>query len=146
MTCGKCGSQLKDGTTFCPYCGSKVEPLNSTPSSMQPPLSSSWSSPSASGVNGFYTPEKKHLTIGGWVLRYLINFIPCVGGIIFLIMLFVWSFDESYDDTSRNWAKANLIFIGICVALVLILYLIVVVAMGVTFDSLGRNGYSYTYY
>ena len=121
MVCNKCGTNLKDGATFCQNCGARVE----TPQPVQP----------VPGQNptpiNYYVPEKKHVSVGGWILRYLINVIPCVGPIIFIIMLFVWSFDESYDDTSRNWAKAQLIWLAISV----VLSILIVAIFGTAFTA-----------
>lgn len=61
------------------------------------------------------------VSLGTWVCRHLITFIPCVGWLIYIIMLFVWAFDKKYNSTSRNWAKAELIFMAIAVILVIVI-------------------------
>ena len=135
MVCSKCGTELKDGATFCHNCGAKVEESQAVvqPSPVQ----------TLPTVNN-YVPEKKHVSLGGWLLRYLINLIPCVGSIIFIIMLFVWSFDESYDDTSRNWAKAQLIWLAISIVLGIIIFAVFGTAFYAAMDSLtGTGGYYY---
>ena len=43
-----------------------------------------------------------------------------MGGIVYLIMLFVWSGDTKKEDTFRNWAKAQLIVMAIVLVLVII--------------------------
>ena len=47
--------------------------------------------------------------------------IPLVGGIVYLIMLFVWSGDVRKEDTFRNWAKSQLIIMAVVLVLCIIL-------------------------
>jgi hypothetical protein len=63
---------------------------------------------------------KEAISVGGWIGRTLIPCIPLVGGIIYLIMLFVWSGDKKKEDTFRNWAKAQLIVMAIVIVLTVI--------------------------
>ena len=124
MICSRCGVTLKEDAVFCPHCGAKVEAAGSGENYLKPPEAKPEPQPQPVQqyiYNNSYVQEKKHLGIGGWMLRYLINFIPCVGPLIFTIMLFVWSSDEKYDDTSRNWAKATLIWMAIIIVLFVIL-------------------------
>jgi hypothetical protein len=44
--------------------------------------------------------------VGGWIGCSLIPLIPLVGGIVYLIMLFIWSDDTTKEESFRNWAKA----------------------------------------
>lgn len=134
MICSKCGANLDDGATFCQNCGAKVETAQPVvpepqPVQVQQPVS-------------YNAPEKKHVSLGGWLLRLLINLIPCVGGLIFFIMLFVWSFDESYDDTSRNWAKAQLIYTGIIIVLIIAYLVINGAAISAAMDSIMNGTYN----
>lgn len=45
----------------------------------------------------------------GWLWRMCIPIIPCVGIIIFIVLLFVWTFGVSETETMKTWAKAALI-------------------------------------
>ena len=64
---------------------------------------------------------KTPISVGGWIGRSLIPMIPLAGGIVYLIMLFIWSGDKTKEDTFRNWAKAQLILTGIFIVLWIIL-------------------------
>jgi len=57
------------------------------------------------------------VTIGNWVLTYLLMLIPIVN----IILIFVWAFGSNTEVSKANWAKASLIWflIGIVVWLVL---------------------------
>ena len=46
------------------------------------------------------------VTVGDWVLTYLIAAIPLVG----IIMLFIWAFGNDTNPNKANWAKAALFF------------------------------------
>ena len=56
------------------------------------------------------------VTIGEWVLTYLIAAIPVVG----LVMLFVWAFGNDTNPNKANWAKAALIWTAIIVGLYIV--------------------------
>ena len=72
-----------------------------------------------------YVPQqtKQPISIGGWIGRSLISCIPLVGPLVYLIMLFVWAGDTAKEDSFRNWAKAQLIIMGIVVGLSLLIVL-----------------------
>ena len=53
------------------------------------------------------------VTVGEWVLTYLIAAIP-VGG---LVMLFVWAFGSDTNPNKANWAKAALIWTAIVIGI-----------------------------
>ena len=78
----------------------------------------------------YYAPHKpaaEPVTAGGWIWRSLLAYIPFVGWIIYLVMLFVWMGDESKEESFRNWAKAQLILLAISIGLVLLLFIFLVV-------------------
>ena len=98
--CNNCGATLNDQDTYCVNCGNTAQPAYPV-----------YSQPMA----------KEPISIGGWIGRSLIPLIPLVGGIVYLIMLFIWSGDVKKEDTFRNWAKAQLIIMAITIVLVIIL-------------------------
>ena len=85
---------------------------------------------------GAYLPEqagkKEPVSVGGWIGRTLIPCIPLVGGLIYLIMLFVWSGDQKKEESFRNWAKAQLIVL----AIVLVLTIVIAVVFGASIASM----------
>jgi hypothetical protein len=62
------------------------------------------------------------VTVGDWVLTYLIAAIPLVG----LVMLFVWAFGSDTNPNKANWAKAALIWAAIVIGI----YIVFAVAFG----------------
>ena len=108
--CNNCNTAMNDNDIFCPNCGSNV--------------------PAA------YRPvTKESVSVGGWIGRSLIPYIPFVGGLIYLIMLFIWCGDSTKEDTFRNWAKAQLIVMAIVVVLSVII--------GIVFGVIMASAYSY---
>ena len=106
--CSNCGATLNDNASFCPNCGSGVPAYPA------------------------YSSKKTPISVGGWIGRSLIPCIPLVGGIVYLIMLFIWSGDTKKEETFRNWAKAQLII----TAIILVLAIIVAVVFGAALSDL----------
>ena len=107
--CPSCSNTLDDNYSFCPNCGA------SAPVSYP---AYPWNS------------SKEPISVGGWIGRTLIPMIPLVGGIVYLVMLFIWSGDTSKEETFRNWAKAQLIVMAVVLVLA-----IVGIILGVTVFS-----------
>ncbi|NWF51274.1 MAG: hypothetical protein HXY49_12120 [Ignavibacteriaceae bacterium] len=70
----------------------------------------------------------KPVTVGEWVITFIICAIPIVG----FIMLFVWAFGSDQNPSKKSWAQASLIMfvIGIILAILLI------TLIGVSFMSM----------
>lgn len=60
----------------------------------------------------------KPMTIGDWLITFLIQIIPLVG----FIMLFVWAFGGDTHPSKKSWAQASLIWIVIMLVLVIIFF------------------------
>ena len=107
--CRICNNTVNDEASFCPNCGTHLP----------------------EGVSTYRTGVTP-VSVGGWIGRTLIPCIPLVGGIVYLIMLFIWSGDTAKEETFRNWAKAQLIV----TAIVLVLGIILAVVFGVAMADL----------
>jgi hypothetical protein len=70
----------------------------------------------------FTPPQRqfKSLTIGDWLITFLIQAIPIVG----FIMLFVWAFGGDTHPSKKTWAQATLIFMAIAVVFMIILFIL----------------------
>ena len=97
--CNSCNATLDDNYSFCPNCGA--------------------SAPVSYPAYPWNT-NKEPISVGGWIGRSLIPMIPLVGGIVYLVMLFIWSGDVRKEDTFRNWAKAQLIVMAVILVLTII--------------------------
>ncbi len=49
--------------------------------------------------------ENRPVSVGDWMLTYLLMCIPLVN----IIMLLVWAFGGGAPESKSNWAKASLI-------------------------------------
>ena len=63
--------------------------------------------------------ENRPVSVGDWMLTYLLMCIPLVN----IIMLLVWAFVGGAPESKSNWAKASLIWmvIGIVLTVMLIM-------------------------
>ena len=57
---------------------------------------------------------------GEWLVTFLITSIPLIG----IIMLFVWAFGSSTNESKSNWAKAILMWFVIVTVIYLLIGLI----------------------
>ena len=64
--------------------------------------------------NANYQP----VTVGNWILTYLLMCIPFVN----IILLFVWAFGSNTPKSKANWAKASLIWmlIGLVIGILFV--------------------------
>jgi membrane-associated HD superfamily phosphohydrolase len=60
---------------------------------------------------------EKQMSVGDWMVTYLLTCIPLVG----FIMLFVWGFSSDTQPSKKTWAQATLIFMAVMTVLYLIL-------------------------
>lgn len=129
MKCTSCGAEVPQGDRFCTQCGAPVQNNQA-----QTDNSNNYNNQQQAGAfnnqpnpNPYVHPnDKAPISMGGWIGRLLIPYIPCVGSIVFLIMLLIWTGDQTKDETFKNWAKAQLIisaaFLGISIIVFLILF------------------------
>lgn len=93
--------------------------------------------------NNFGAPSAKHMTTGQWMLTTLIlglvNCIPVIGFIAYIVILLVWAFGDSPYLDRKNWARSTLIWmliaIGIGILAVIVLAVAGVSMAGIIADS-----------
>lgn len=64
------------------------------------------------------TRKQTVVTVGDWIVTYILMAIPVVN----LIMLFVWGFGGSAPLSKANWAKATLIIYLVAIILVVLFW------------------------
>lgn len=82
-------------------------------------------------LNTGFTSNYKPMTIGDWLITFLIQAIPLVG----FIMLFVWAFGGGTHPSKKSWAQASLIFALIMFVLVIIFFAALWSFIGSFFNS-----------
>jgi len=80
-------------------------------------------------ISGSYQP----MTIGDWIITFIITYIPLVG----FIMLFVWAFGGDTHPSKKTWAQATLIIFAISIILIVIFAGIIVSMLGNILGSMG---------
>ena len=131
-TCQNCGTVLADEMQFCTACGNAVVAAAAPVAPAPAPAPAPAYVPPVAPVQT-YAPVVEQpvpMSVGGWMARDLIPCIPVVGGIIYLIMLFIWSSDKKKEESFRNWAKSRLIWMAIAVGIG-ILFGILMVVLGI---------------
>jgi len=68
---------------------------------------------------------EKQMSVGDWILTYLVMCIPLVGQ----IMLLVWAFSGSTQPSKKTWAQATLIITVVFTLLWTVLGTVIVGAM-----------------
>ncbi|WP_411747165.1 hypothetical protein [Psychrobacillus psychrotolerans] len=76
-----------------------------------------------------FEKTSNEMTVGDWLITTLILIIPIVN----IVMLFIWGFGN--PDPRRNYARASLIWIAICIVLMLIFYGVVFAFFFNSFNS-----------
>lgn len=85
-------------------------------------------------LNTGFSSNYKPMTIGDWLITFLIQAIPLVG----FVMLFVWAFGDGTHPSKKSWAQASLIFALIMLVLVIILF----AALWTLISSFFSGGYN----
>jgi len=68
------------------------------------------------------TSKYQPMSIGNWIVTYLIMIIPIVN----IVMLFVWGFGDNTQPSKANWAKATLIWFSIFIVLYLVFFVAII--------------------
>lgn len=82
--------------------------------------------------------DEEHVSVLHWIGIFCLNIIPCVGPIVYLIMMFVWAFGSTPKKSLKNFARAQLILSAIALGIMIIIS----VATGAAIFS-GSSSYNY---
>ena len=85
--------------------------------------------------------DEEHVSVLHWIGIFCLNIIPCVGPIVYLIMMFVWAFGSTPKKSLKNFARAQLILSAIALGIMIIM-IIISVATGAAIFS-GSSSYNY---
>lgn len=86
-------------------------------------------------LNTGFHPTYKPMTIGDWLITFIIQAIPLVG----FVMLFVWAFGDGTHPSKKTWAQASLIFALIVIVLVIIFFAVIWSMFGSFFNTHNYN-------
>lgn len=146
MICRNCGGEYPDYKDNCPNCGTRNPNVS---------YNSQYSAPKNSGnrnggqygyqqpVNTVYVNKPdvhydEHVSVGGWIGRWLVMCIPIVN----IIMLFVWAFGGSRKYSLKTWARARLL-LALIVIIALLITVIVLAVSGVNVQEVFKSAKYY---
>lgn len=69
--------------------------------------------------------DNREVTVGNWMLVYVLMCIPLVN----FIMLLVWAFGSSAPASQKNWAKATLLWMVILTVVYIVFGALIIGAM-----------------
>lgn len=73
------------------------------------------------------------MTIGEWIITFIITYIPIVG----IVMLFVWAFGGDTHPSKKTWAQAMLILFAIAIVLGIVFAGIIFSMLSSMFGAMG---------
>ncbi|NLP33869.1 MAG: hypothetical protein GX359_01580 [Clostridiales bacterium] len=116
MICNTCGRQTQnEGANFCEYCGSSFRENRVMPDFVVSQNDEAGQHAEQQGGHSIAQETEKPVTFVQWLgvyaLLFIPLFIPMVGWIIPLVLLFVWAFANNTPTTKKNWSRATLIFL-----------------------------------
>lgn len=120
MFCENCGKQIPDDAAFCTHCGAKQIKKSTLPqdvSSVQSPQPTRSSTPSVSGQKN---ETVDLITMGQYIIMFLIMAIPIAG----IVMLFIWGFGSETGPNKKNFARAYLVMTAIAAGMVILVSIV----------------------
>jgi len=135
MYCPNCGTQNDDSNQYCTNCN---EQLKASQGNQQQQHHTYMPPPSPV----YAQPTEEPVSVGFWIGIFCINLIPCVGSLVYIIMMFVWAFGDTKKKSLRNFARAQLILMAIVLVLAIVISVMVAV-LGISMFNFGYNGLSW---
>lgn len=138
MICNSCGrNNNNENANFCEYCGASYRDGNIHRT--EPAQSYNYQGEQGNESNHVLTAapvqainineKEKPVSFANWLGTYAIMLIPCVGGLVFFVMLIVWSFGGNVPESKRNWSRATLVIMVIMIMIVLAFVIMTVMMM-----------------
>jgi uncharacterized membrane protein YvbJ len=114
-----CGRNTEnENANFCEYCGNSFRENVSAITGYNSEINQTMDT--NQGVQE--QDKEKTISFGSWLLTMLIPFIPVVGLFAYPVLLLVWAFSNDTPPTKKNWARATLVIILICVVIFIMLF------------------------
>lgn len=87
--------------------------------------------------------QDEHMSVLGWIGVFCLNLIPCVGTLVYIIMMFVWAFGNTPKKSLKTYARAQLIILAVVVAIWIIMLIIFSIAGFSIANQFGNSYYGY---
>lgn len=135
MDCKVCGRVIRnEEANFCDYCGTRISEA-AVPQQLMNSGAGSAAQPNARTVQEerprsfmerlfgdmVADEQERPMTTWNWLLIMLLPFVPYIGALLYLVLLFLWSFGAT-TATKKAWARAMLLYLLILVVLAATLF------------------------
>lgn len=140
MRCMVCGREaMNPEANYCDYCGSSfrqygentwgtstVQESHPAVNTEEPDAYTAFGTAeyrdgvSGAGRESQEVKQEKKVSTGLFLGVMLLPFVPMIGSIAYLVILFYWAFSSYITDARKNWARATLIYTAIVAALLFI--------------------------
>jgi len=160
LFCAKCGSTVENGVKFCPACGENMIAAAAAPApaptpapapapaqSYAPPPPPAYTPPAPAyqpppSAYQAYPPYqnpalREPLSVGAYILTYIVFCIPVVG----FIMMLVWAFSADTNINKKNLCRAMLILALIGVVLGIISSILFASVFATIFSNMDSSYY-----
>lgn len=140
MVCQACGrSTQNENANYCEYCGTSFrENRNVLYEDVE--KENVKETVKTNEIQGdAVIAEEKVISFKNWLGSMILPFIPFVGFLIYIVMLFVWSFSSETPKSKKNWARATLV-VGV-IAFILLAYFLMSTTMDLINSGFDFNGY-----
>ena len=121
-TCPRCGKALPANAQFCGECGFRFS-------------AEGQGKPYTVPVQPMMTADTAPLKTTDYLVLILLSSIPVVG----LILLLVWALSTTENVNRRNFCRAQLIWMGISVAVSILFMIVYGIIFAAAFESIGSS-------
>jgi uncharacterized protein YqhQ len=133
MICQACGRNTEnENANYCEYCGTSYRESKGV-------IYEKDFVKSNEVQENVIKDEEKSTSFKNWLGSMLLPFIPVVGFIIYIVMLFVWAFSSETPKSKKNWARASLV-VGV-IGIIFIVYFLVSSTMDLINSGFDFNSY-----
>lgn len=136
MVCQACGRNTQnENANFCEYCGvSYRENKNVINDNVEK------ENVKGNEIQGSTLgQEDKSISFKNWLGSMILPFIPVVGFLIYIVMLFVWAFSSETPKSKKSWARASLV-VG-AIGFIFIMYFLLSTTMDLINGGFDFNSY-----
>lgn len=136
MFCENCNEKIPEGSVFCTYCGTKqtgnraAGQTGSVGQTHQPAERINIPPPVQNAPRPVYTQQTSQsseeldlITMGQYLIMYLIMAIPVAG----IVMLFIWAFGSEAGPNKRNFARSYLVMMLIAIGISIIMIIVMLI-------------------
>lgn len=148
--CNNCNRDFDDSVDFCPTCGARLgDGAQANAAFEQPSATPQFEQPQAQVPIPQPVPaprpvNQEPVTVGEWMVL-LVNLIPCVGPLVYFIIMLVWAFGDNTKPSKKTFGKANLIIYLVSIGIGVIFFLFAMI-FSFSLSELFSDMSYYSYY